>query len=1298
MPENEQKLVNESAYPEEKAGGICFEALLLSNIDEQIHDIEQKYPQLPRRLQQYNLTLSSLGYLEAENILKLLDLCEAISPDDVAINMQHILFTLDLTTFRAEKLIALLSWARDRVLAESSQKEWMSAFTDRILALLHDNPKLADELFAIPAEQYPALCQLLQPKSSFDGLTVADFSALFIDKTKEVICSALEDILKEDELRMSFNFWLNNILKLYDPCFDKLQKRSLKEKIDKLPVEYLSIIREMIQWSKKHSKFMEQFLAFAMVFPFSETLNKYLRHLSRIDSSSIYSVMETFNEWVAENPEGLTHVMANLQHIPVLKKLKELDKPLFSTLLSNYGNKLRLEVLEKISAEKELRDNLATLLQIENELDLRLGAIFLQSPKHLSTLRNPLLATMEKNPDFATQISLALSQELHQFVIKQLEVLHLLNVLLTTSSSIVFELFTITTNANHALQKILQAAVNNDKFFSDEIEEKNTTQTLYYLLKKFYNTYKESHPQYISRLLWLIEVDHDKLALKLLKLASQDKVRTHLQKIFELTQAAYLSEVEIILDKLDKTADGVYVQKLLAIASVERASLVSLCLALDPIADKDLYDYVLQSNPAQLTSPKFHKVMVLHRRGEIVLAKKRLAETDTPEIHLETKALPAMDIGSLEKNLCALMKVSDIMDLEEKEFSSEQQLKLALGIATALMTAEGYLNTDGIDAITKTSVYQKLLNTPFFKEYLDRVLNLFKTHSVFNERLQELHDPKPGSYAELMIRRMLNLPSEQAVTSTHAKIITVTTLLTPFRQHDDVGSCFVTSVLMQAASTAGGLLQLLEHYLSLLSHDGISLFPAHPAGEPTFYPLLFNFDEFAESFTGQNLLARSYEYLIANLAVKKQDRTEQLGMIKNIASVLKNTINTVIDEELLSDEQKDYIKNQINDVLTETLNKSCYFTYCGHIKNASHQGAWVLQDRDSLRALNKKNQLFFYTKLFKKTKEALTSQISFMVSDSLQKISTDFIDELFDKRLPAYIHSIKFQIDLRAGLGNLHDKGLAFINPFKYEHLCNTTPYAKFCTGGEGEVVVENYYNKPVIKEKLSTGFKPFQILETLGSHLPERKNEQSAMLLVSTGSHSLNFNLETLKEILCKGAKTVTKELLAAADSLAKTSLIPEMFLALIKDYVTYQDYPTPENRLIHFRMLLKNLSFYETLSDLCQEIVTTDRELMGETRASVENGIGYAIRSLPSLKDKLPVYQIADPNPEKIHRMGLTCSVYSRSIQYVFSSSGDKPLRVNWSPTLWHCSVSHHAGGSDELTCSYFRKNPSAPATARV
>lgn len=1110
------------------------------------------------------------------NLLKLLDLLEAISPDDMpALIAPLTTKKIKITPTCANKLIAMLAWAH-----QSLSKERASEFAHRLLAFIWDKPSIGEELDAIPAEKYEAFCELLETKTHFEDLDHRFLRPLFTDNKSHLVNIIYPTLLKtlseNTALSQSFNFWVNTVLKLHDRNFNKSTSMDLKSKLEKLPTHYQQLLKRMLHVTKGDHNCVEQFFALAHALPFSEMLEDYLIQLESIPAENLLAHMTDFNELISDHPDLLIQLKSNLTLLAPLKKLKVIDHALYMYLIANPLIKSSTDVLEKIIADETLRTHLAILIEMDNAHDTCLVAIFVNNNNYIAFLSDPLLSVITHNPPFAKQLSLLYSGQFFQSS-TNLETLY---ELMKTHSKEVIELFEITANYPYSLKFIIENMKKT--FFIKEGPAGHDSHTFYHLLIDFHHAMKDTHPELTDRIMWLHENDANLFAIKFLKLYNHVNITPHRDAIWQLIKTYHLYYAATVLDKLEN----------------------------------EPYNRITLTTPE--TAPLESKT---------------------------TKTQNGINLAVLEDEMLSFFEGETDYSFFANELKFEHRLKLTLGIAFSLLNSDRMLDTNLIDHIKATKLHKLLDNSPVLKEHLDRLLEVLKNYPEFANVLNQIRAPKPSSTAERVIRTIADeTPPDEDGTEMLAKVLALGTWLCPHTQAKGVGSCFATGPLIQLKSYREGLLLALKDYASLLTKVCI-----YRDGKE--FLMIIDFDAFEKIFFKHSWLARAYEYTLASTAADDQSPQEMA------AKKWQSLFTTEVKKHLSHSPAVSLVESTILKIAKE----STLETYSGSFKHphAEYRGSWLLLDCKTHKPFysDEKTRTDFYAKLFKQTKEVLVKAHPEL---------TDTLSDIFETKLHAYIQTPTFAAQFSSD-DIEKENGLLRLNPKKYWYVKTTSAFTAL--GGRSLPLLQNCHNNSVFSHVFPVKSNPLEVLESLTTEIVTQSKERadaSELMSIHCSDHGFNLLLNKLKQIFAKGSEAIKKELFTSADAVAKTQIPESIARDLIECYLTHQKYPTTEIANLHKSMLFKSINSSLTVMELCQEIIRTDRELMGKNRkANVAQLINFALRSHSAFKHGMPhIYHFADTNWEDAPNLGLSCSVDDHSFQLVSTSHSSVQQLTDWEP----------------------------------
>lgn len=1138
--------------------------------------IYNKYPNLYWRLRKHDIYFDYANYFDGDNIVKLLELCEFIAADAAGSLLKPIIYNrVEKTDKRIEKVIAIFSWIKSAIIKESSEqnKEILRGFADRIIALWWDNPSLADKIFAISADRYAELCEFLQKKYFFTDMDASAFKDI-LKKEKEQLSDDTHVAVKKlfagnTKIEGMIEQFIAQVLALHDDEMDEEKATSLDTKLKKLPQRYLQVLNKLFEVTRNDANCLEQFFIFAKMRPFSETLMRLLERMQTVKPEKLLAKLQSFNELVAASPDLLDRLISKFKSINRLKKLKDVSPKLYLYLMSNKIEHFEKYILENIAKKRELRKKIIVLIKVENELKISLVSFFLSRFWYPKMLTATLVKAISENKPFAIHFSHAIAVISGYPASTEEAIIAYLDKMVTTKSEELFKLFEITKNYGMALSKILKA-VSPD----GEKTKKATEQKLYPLVMAFHDAHMDRNPEYTQHILGLLENGNDELAIKLMELHDNPRIKPHLPAIFNLIITLRIPTVKTLLEKL-------------------------------------------QQNPTQEFNSTDHD----------------MKEAAKPTI-CKMASLP---LGKIDSELRACMESKDAKIEDE----SLQRIKICLRIAKILV--EHHLNPDVIDFIKTTDFYKQIAQSPLLKNHLDDTLEIIKNNPEFAERLHAIQQFNPPPIAIAIIKKM---SGTDTVTLQHAKILAIAMLICPIRQSDKVGSCFIDSMLIQAASYKEGLLRILDDFMMLLTRGCVQ----RPDDKQimTDYPVYFDIEAFFAEFANDNLLLRVYGYAIASLAAG--DSSLKANTIKKIADLLDNPIQKVWLQAKGKDAAWSKSKKCIEKLLPEAFANAFLLVYSGHAKNTytGTQGLWLLLDKETQQPLN--NNIALQNAVI----ERVLNQVKAEAIKQYPQYAEQFTH--YDVALKNFVRDSRFTHVLFEDYAK-DEKGLVRVNFIKYRHMLDSSPYVH--SGGNSNKMTERFYGCDTVIERLPYADNPLFTLEMLAKKLRRLSHEK--LLLCACDNHGFNLILDAQFEKI--NAAATMKKMQDAAESVAKSSLNLELAKNLISMYVNNQTYPNKKIAQLHLNLLMKNVSSYHTLDDLMQAILRTDRDIMGQNRKSAGKVIEWIVRAVGHYNDKLPsLLMLADTNWEGSHRLALTCFVYDRQIHSLVTTITGEVRKDSW------------------------------------
>lgn len=359
-----------------------------------------------------------------------------------------------------------------------------------------------------------------------------------------------------------------------------------------------------------------------------------------------------------------------------------------------------------------------------------------------------------------------------------------------------------------------------------------------------------------------------------------------------------------------------------------------------------------------------------------------------------------------------------------------------LKVAKCLLTKSGNINVALIPKVREEEFYQKALQVgSSFGLHLKRVLDLFEHNVEFSAKLSEAKKPRSEKLASTqLLKRLFAFPEDRELTHFDAQLALLWALLTRPRQSEEVGSCFGTSVLLQAYSSDETLLTCLEDSATIIEEGKITR-EIEQEGirvKRDFPMLLLPVTETGVAF--ENPLLKTYEFLIASLS------TVGVGLVieKNLENFFAPF--TLIDTKLwaiYSLERKPPIERKmLLKALKETFIDLASELFDPFRKRSAEEeglGAWVLTDRETLAFIDTAQKYQeFYAKVAKEAHKRLLNaypQESEFLNKVMREINQWFapesenMDNFGGEALQIFSHSPKGVAAFCIGeLGNRPDK------------------------------------------------------------------------------------------------------------------------------------------------------------------------------------------------------------------------------------------------------------------------------------
>lgn len=626
-----------------------------------------------------------------------------------------------------------------------------------------------------------------------------------------------------------------------------------------------------------------------------------------------------------------------------------------------------------------------------------------------------------------------------------------------------------------------------------------------------------------------------------------------------------------------------------------------------------------------------------------------------------------------------LKQEKDVKEAAEKEFD-QKHTKLTLAFAHCLMTPSGSMNTEIIDLLKNQAAYKRISGLPYAGDYIKRILDTFKEDLDFNERLGLLKEIPKLSRQEKLLSRMLQLPEGRLVDPRLAKVAIISALLWPLRQ-SETGSCFATSCVIQLSSYPDGLKQILEDLLSFLINGYLQRPSTTLNVGIVQYPLMI--EKEVEKFSGDNLLARAYEYSLASLggAGTNDHGSGEINPYGTPSKVLHekwgSTFLTLIEEKV----EKVHAAT-MHLVLMKQLKKSSLliFDFFEEHPDKKEKGAWKLLDRETGEPLHNPGVLkIFYKKVLEATKQTLLKNPDY---------NKEKILEIFEIHFPANLDSrlfndVFFETDKR-----LDFKGLARVNPPKYRPIDFFVSYR----GGNAISVIATLHSSKIAHRFGASEKNPFESMYTNIQMLSDdefmlaRKNPLF-LKNVSSSEHEFNFKAGEAVALFQKESPSdlwsKQQKLLSEVEN---TQLTPEISDQIVKAFI--EDAEKKLEPQLKFALNAK-LKECKTIRELCDALFVIQREVCGiKFSKGLADVVENAVRSLPMFKGKFPViHSLYDTNYLRRTAFGYSQRIYDRCV-YISYPTSENLIRtdIDWNPGQAKDLMLYHYGHrTSDLSRSY-------------
>lgn len=518
---------------------------------------------------------------------------------DAAIALNAIFaYGKNLTPSQLIKLEKLVVWINEQIKSDPSSKNKISGILDRMAALFIDNPFIAESLLKLPKEKLWLLDKIFHDRSDILALTFEDIKSALQREGEVTLSSSLfdttspfvEDFEKFAGENLPINFeihkWLDATLQMQTPPVAVNSNMTIKEKMQKLPLQYMQVAEKILKLSQNDSRGLLILLKFAANHPYLGTLNHFIDNLDT--SKATLNSITTFYLLSVQFPYQLHQILKlNKTGQKAVLDLAEKNKILAEHLLERHVDVILTSGrMETILNDAEMQKGLLVLMDIEVNTGSNLANLFKSELNKLKS--QPFMNAISNDQAFA----LALANILTGFTSWE-TFLAAFNKFPQDTIQIVKTL----KNFRKTLEKQLEAKVEGKSFDILTLE-------------------KSKYPNDMVRLAELIESNHTDLAEELLELFKTDTTLAH--RLLDMATGNYIPEAKDLLNLKRTKPTDTLTKKLLEIAGSKHAPLISKILNLDSRKDEALLKLFSKSH-VDLTAPIIKQVLVVHGRRSLNL-------------------------------------------------------------------------------------------------------------------------------------------------------------------------------------------------------------------------------------------------------------------------------------------------------------------------------------------------------------------------------------------------------------------------------------------------------------------------------------------------------------------------------------------------------------------------------------------------------------------------------------------------------------------------------------------------------
>ncbi len=462
-------------------------------------------------------------------------------------------------------------------------------------------------------------------------------------------------------------------------------------------------------------------------------------------------------------------------------------------------------------------------------------------------------------------------------------------------------------------------------------------------------------------------------------------------------------------------------------------------------------------------------------------------------------------------------RLSFIPDVREEGFFEAKKnilnaTEVTLALSECLLLPSGEINTALIPILKDSDVLRSINLDPNSKNHILYTLDVLTNDPEFSTRIKDAPVPPPGSPGEKIIKHMLHMGHNVAITPFHVRQVLLSGLLSPTRQAK-IGSCFATSLVIQHDSYPMGLKQKLEDFLALTTYGKISRsvwIQKENTSVTMDLPALVEDLLIEPSIQHDHLLNRVREFTLSSFsALNPEQKFSGLeDFISTIKWKIEQPIQNVLDHVDAS-QAKDLV-NQLRDQISGQIAKhlSAAFIACKQDPwQPDNLGAWALLDKNKGEVINTIEE---FQQILKDALDEVEPLLMMSIPDQ-KKI----IQEVFNEKngLKAYVDSLS--TDIKSEFYQLIEKN---------------RPWIKYESGGIPENVSKIYFERSSSWKKIITSPSDhkqnfFNLINSI-NHLPEPireycREQPNFRVPLNFPGHALSFKPSVILNSLDQG-KTV--------------------------------------------------------------------------------------------------------------------------------------------------------------------------------